>query len=130
MTIYSAATRGEYNHTKEETMPQFDTIIRGGTIVDGTRVPRYRADLGIKNGKIAQIGRLNSSDATKVVDANGLIVAPGFIDLHTHYDAQLHWDPYCSIGSWHGVPSVPIVNCGFGFTTPYAPNTSHATSAQ
>jgi N-acyl-D-amino-acid deacylase len=96
-------------------MPQFDTIIKNGTIVDGTRVPRYRADIGIKNGKIAKIGRLNSSDATKVVDATGLIVAPGFIDLHTHYDAQLHWDPYCSIGSWHGVTSVTIGNCGFGF---------------
>jgi N-acyl-D-aspartate/D-glutamate deacylase len=96
-------------------MPQFDTIIKNGTVVDGTRVPRYRADIGIKNGKIAKIGRLNSSDATKVVDANGLIVAPGFIDLHTHYDAQLHWDPYCSIGSWHGVTSVTIGNCGFGF---------------
>ncbi|HXG19501.1 MAG TPA: amidohydrolase family protein [Methylomirabilota bacterium] len=96
-------------------MPQFDTIIRGGTIVDGTRVPRYRADLGIKDGKIAKIGRLHPSDATKVIDANGLIVAPGFIDLHTHYDAQLHWDPYCSIGSWHGVTSVTIGNCGFGF---------------
>jgi N-acyl-D-amino-acid deacylase len=96
-------------------MPQFDTIIKNGTVVDGTRVPRYRADIGIKNGKIAQIGRLNSSDAKKVVDATGLIVAPGFIDLHTHYDAQLHWDPYCSIGSWHGVTSVTIGNCGFGF---------------
>jgi len=96
-------------------MPQFDTIIKNGTVVDGTRVPRYRADVGIKNGKIAQIGRLNSSDAKKVVDATGLIVAPGFIDLHTHYDAQLHWDPYCSIGSWHGVTSVTIGNCGFGF---------------
>lgn len=96
-------------------MPQFDTIIKNGTVVDGTRVPRYRADVGIKNGKIAQIGRLNSSDAKKVVDASGMIVAPGFIDLHTHYDAQLHWDPYCTIGSWHGVTSVTIGNCGFGF---------------
>jgi N-acyl-D-aspartate/D-glutamate deacylase len=96
-------------------MPQFDTIIKNGTIVDGTRVPRYKADVGIKNGKIAKIGRLNASDATKIVDATGLIVAPGFIDLHTHYDAQLHWDPYCTIGSWHGVTSVTIGNCGFGF---------------
>jgi N-acyl-D-amino-acid deacylase len=96
-------------------MAQFDTIIKGGTVVDGTRVPRYKADIGIKNGKIATIGRLNSNDAAKVVDASGLIVAPGFIDLHTHYDAQLHWDPYCTIGSWHGVTSVTIGNCGFGF---------------
>jgi len=96
-------------------MAMFDTIIKGGTIVDGTRVPRYKADLAIKNGKIVQIGRLKSSDATKVIDASGLIVAPGFIDLHTHYDAQIHWDPYCTMGSWHGVTSVTIGNCGFGF---------------
>ncbi|HKA55864.1 MAG TPA: amidohydrolase family protein, partial [Candidatus Binatia bacterium] len=96
-------------------MAQFDTIIKGGTIVDGTRVPRYRGDIGIKDGKIAKIGRLNSSDATKVIDAGGLVVAPGFIDLHTHYDAQIHWDPYCTIGSWHGVTSATIGNCGFGF---------------
>jgi N-acyl-D-amino-acid deacylase len=100
-------------------MAQFDTIIKGGTVVDGTRVPRYKADIGIKNGKIAQIGRLNASDATKVLDATGFIVAPGFIDLHTHYDAQLHWDPYCSIGGWHGVTSVTIGNCGFGFAPVY-----------
>lgn len=96
-------------------MAELDTIIKGGTIVDGTRVPRYKADLGIKNGKIAKIGRLKSSDAARVLDASGLIVAPGFIDLHTHYDAQIHWDPYCTIGSWHGVTSVTIGNCGFGF---------------
>ena len=65
-------------------MATFDTIIRGGTIVDGTRVPRYKADIGITDGKVAKIGRLASHDATKVIDAGGLIVAPGFIDLHTH----------------------------------------------
>lgn len=96
-------------------MPEFDTIITGGMIVDGTRVPRYKADIGIKNGKIAKIGRLKKSDGVKVIDAGGMIVAPGFIDLHTHYDAQVHWDPYCSIGGWHGVTSVTIGNCGFGF---------------
>ena len=96
-------------------MPQFDTVIKGGTIVDGTKVPRYQADLGIKDGKVAEIGKISSSDAKKEVDASGHIVAPGFIDLHTHYDAQLHWDPYCTIGSWHGVTTVTIGNCGFGF---------------
>ena len=96
-------------------MPTFDLIIQGGMVVDGTRLPRYRTDLGIKNGRIAKIGRLQPHDATKVIDANGLIVAPGFVDLHTHYDAQIYWDPYCSISGWHGVTSAVIGNCGFGF---------------
>src|SRR6202007_2727862 len=102
---------------KERAMAEFDTIIKDGMIVDGTRLPRYRADIGITNGKIAKIGHLNSSDATKVLDASGLIVAPGAIDLHTHYDAPLHWDPYCTIDGWHGVTSVTLGNCGFGFAT-------------
>ena len=101
-------------------MPSFDCIIQGGMIVDGTRLPRYRADLGIKDGRIAKIGRLAAHDAAKVIDANGLIVAPGFIDLHTHYDAQVFWDPYCTISGWHGITSVAIGNCGFGFA-PVAP---------
>ena len=96
-------------------MAEFDVLIKGGTVVDGTRVPRYRADVGIRDGKIAQIGYLSNRSATQVIDAAGLIVAPGAIDLHTHYDAQLHWDPYCTIGSWHGVTTCTIGNCGFGF---------------
>jgi N-acyl-D-aspartate/D-glutamate deacylase len=96
-------------------MAEFDVVIKDGTIIDGTKVPRYRADLGIKNGRVAKIGRLKSSDAARVIDASGLIVAPGAIDLHTHYDAQIHWDPYCTIGSWHGITSVTLGNCGFGF---------------
>ena len=101
-------------------MPTYDTIIRNGMIVDGTRLPRYRADLGIKAGRIVKIGRLNPRDASDVIDADGLIVAPGYIDLHTHYDAQVFWDPYCSISGWHGVTSAVIGNCGFGFA-PVAP---------
>jgi N-acyl-D-aspartate/D-glutamate deacylase len=96
-------------------MPTYDTIIRGGTIIDGMRMPRYQADVGITDGRIAAIGRLRPHDGATVLDANGLIVAPGFIDLHTHYDAQVFWDPYCSISSWHGITSVVIGNCGFGF---------------
>jgi N-acyl-D-aspartate/D-glutamate deacylase len=96
-------------------MAEFDTIIRGGVIIDGTRLPRCRDDLGIKEGRVAKIGRLKGHEAKQVIDADGLIVAPGFVDLHTHYDAQLFWDPYCSISSWHGVTSVVIGNCGFGF---------------
>ncbi len=96
-------------------MAEFDTIIRGGMIIDGTRLPRFRDDIAIKDGRIAKLGRLKNHEAATVIDAGGLIVAPGFVDLHTHYDAQLFWDPYCSISSWHGVTSVVIGNCGFGF---------------
>ncbi len=96
-------------------MAEFDTIIRGGMVVDGTRMPRYSADVGIKDGKVAKIGKLATHQGGKVIDADGQIVAPGFVDLHTHYDAQLFWDPYCTISSWHGVTSVVIGNCGFGF---------------
>jgi N-acyl-D-amino-acid deacylase len=96
-------------------MTQFDIVIRNGTIIDGTGLPRFRGDLGIKDGFITKIGKIAASAGAKLLDATGLVVAPGFVDLHTHYDAQLHWDPYCSISSWHGVTSVAIGNCGFGF---------------
>jgi N-acyl-D-amino-acid deacylase len=97
-------------------MTDFDIQIKGGTIVDGTRVPRYRGDVWIRNGKIAQIGGRAPGFAKRVIDADGLIVAPGFVDLHTHYDAQIRWDPYCTISGWHGVTSLVLGNCGFGFT--------------
>ena len=96
-------------------MADYDIIIKGGTIVDGLGTPRYASDLAIKGGKVAQIGGLRGSGATQVLDASGLIVAPGFVDLHTHYDAQIQWDPYCSVSGWHGVTTVLIGNCGFGF---------------
>ncbi len=83
-------------------MAAFDTLIRGGTIVDGTRAPRFVADVGIRDGRIAAIGRLDPADATQVIDAHGSIVAPGFVDLHTHYDAQIFWDP---IGTSSCLPS-------------------------
>ena len=89
-------------------MADFDIIIKGGTIVDGTRTPRYVSDVGIKDGKIAQIGGLKGKTADRVLDAAGRIVAPGFVDLHTHYDAQIFWDPYCTLSGWHGVTSVAL----------------------
>jgi N-acyl-D-aspartate/D-glutamate deacylase len=96
-------------------MADFDRVIRGGTVIDGLRTPRYTADIGIRNGRIAQIGRIDASQADEVLDAEGHIVAPGFVDLHTHYDSQVFWDPYCTMSGWHGVTSVVIGNCGFGF---------------
>ena len=96
-------------------MAQFDLQLRGGTIVDGTRAERYVGDVFIKDGRIAQLGGEAVGSAERVIDADGLIVAPGFVDLHTHYDAQIRWDPWCTISGWHGVTSVVLGNCGFGF---------------
>jgi N-acyl-D-amino-acid deacylase len=103
-------------------MPRFDTIIRNGTIVDGTRAPRYRGDVGISGGLVTALSKdpLPAEQATQVIDAEGLVVAPGFVDLHTHYDAQIQWDPYCTLSGWHGVTSLVLGNCGFGFA-PVAP---------
>jgi N-acyl-D-aspartate/D-glutamate deacylase len=96
-------------------MAEFDTVIKDGMIIDGTRMPRFRGDVGIKDGVVRTIGRIPDSSANRVIDARGLVVAPGFIDLHTHYDAQLFWDPYCTLSGWHGITSLVIGNCGFGF---------------
>ena len=96
-------------------MAEYDLVIRGGTIVDGTGIPRYRSDLGVKNGKIAMISGTVRAGGAKEIDASGCIVAPGAVDLHTHYDAQLNWDPYASLSGWFGVTSLTIGQCGFGF---------------
>ena len=96
-------------------MAEYDLHIAGGTLVDGSRAPRRQADIWIKDGKIAHIGADAPGFADHTIKADGLIVAPGFIDLHTHYDAQIRWDPYCTISGWHGVTSVVLGNCGFGF---------------
>jgi N-acyl-D-amino-acid deacylase len=96
------------------TTAQFDLVLRGGTIVDGLRTPRYRGDVAISDGRVAAMGTFHGS-GVKEIDATGLIVAPGAIDLHTHYDAQIFWDPWCTVSGWHGVTSVTIGNCGFGF---------------
>ncbi len=96
-------------------MPQYDIVIKDGTVVDGLRTPRYRADVGIRDGRIVQIGRIDAAEGAEVVEAAGKIVAPGIVDIHTHYDSQLFWDPWCTMSAWHGVTTVVIGNCGFGF---------------
>lgn len=96
-----------------------DLLIRNATIVDGSGGPRYRADVGIKGGRIVEIGRVLTA-ASETVDADGLILSPGFIDGHTHMDAQVNWDPFGTCSCWHGVTSVIMGNCGFALA-PCAP---------
>jgi len=94
----------------------YDLAIRGGTVVDGTGAPGRRADVAIRGGRVVEIGELGAArgGARQTLDAEGKVVAPGFVDIHTHYDAQIFWDRMLSISPWHGVTSVVMGNCGFG----------------
>jgi N-acyl-D-aspartate/D-glutamate deacylase len=90
----------------------YDLLIKNGWVVDGSGLPRFRADVGVNDGRISAIGRLRES-AKEVIDAEGRVVAPGFVDGHTHMDAQIFWDPLGTSSCWHGITSVVMGNCGF-----------------
>src|SRR6478609_7730226 len=90
----------------------FDLLVKNGMIVDGSGLPRYRGDVGVRDGKIVEIGRITGS-AKETLDAEGRVVAPGFVDGHTHMDAQIFWDPIGTSSCYQGVTSVVMGNCGF-----------------
>ena len=93
---------------------EFDLVIRGGTVVDGTGRAPIEADVGIKGNRIAAIGKIAGNGAEEI-DAKGKLVTPGFVDIHTHYDGQAVWDSHMTPSSWHGVTTAVMGNCGVGF---------------
>jgi len=92
-----------------------DLVIRGGTVVDGTGAPARTADVAVDGGRISDVGSLSGESANRTVDADGLLVSPGWVDIHTHYDGQATWDEVLAPSSWHGVTTVVTGNCGVGF---------------
>ena len=102
-----------------------ELIVEGGTIVDGTGQPAFRGDIALTDGRVSGVGRdLGSAD--RRIDADGALVTPGWVDVHTHYDGQVSWDPVLSPSLWHGVTTVVMGNCGVGFAPviPGAPRPS------
>lgn len=93
----------------------YDLCIRGGTVVDGTGAPARTADVAVDDGRITEIGDLSGAAAHNEIDADGLLVTPGVVDVHTHYDGQVTWDPEVTPSSWHGVTTLVMGNCGVGF---------------
>ena len=95
-------------------MAEFDLVVRGGTVADGTGTGTREADVAVKDGRIAAVGKVSGA-GTEEIAAKGLLVTPGFVDIHTHYDGQATWDSYLQPSSWHGVTTAVMGNCGVGF---------------
>jgi N-acyl-D-aspartate/D-glutamate deacylase len=92
-----------------------DLVIRGGTVVDGTGAPATRADVAVSGGRIVAVGAVDVPAGARVLDADGMLVTPGFVDIHTHFDGQATWDPVLAPSAWHGVTTIAMGNCGVGF---------------
>jgi N-acyl-D-aspartate/D-glutamate deacylase len=105
----------------------YDMLVKNGRVVDGSGMPSFFGDVAVKNGKIAAVGKLGSS-ATRVIDAEGRVISPGFVDNHCHYDAQVLWDPLCSFSCYHGATTVIIGNCSLALA-PVRPGTEERVSA-
>jgi len=95
-------------------MAELDLVVRGGTVIDGTGAPRRTADVAVQDGRVVEVGRVGGR-GRREIDADGALVAPGFVDIHTHYDGQATWDSRLQPSAWHGVTSVVAGNCGVGF---------------
>ena len=99
----------------------YDLLLKNGRIIDGSGMPAYRGDVAVRNGKIAEMGKLRGS-ATRTIDVDGMVIAPGFVDNHCHYDAQVTWDPLCTFSPYHGATTVIIGNCSLALA-PVKPGT-------
>ena len=95
-------------------MAEHDLVVRGGTVIDGTGAPRRTADVAISDGVVVEVGAVDGT-GRREIDADGALVAPGFVDVHTHYDGQATWEATMQPSSWHGVTTVVFGNCGVGF---------------
>ena len=99
----------------------YDLLVKNGRVIDGSGMPSFIGDVVVRNGKIVEIGKL-SGPATRVIDASGLVMAPGFVDNHCHYDAQVTWDPLCTFSCYHGATTVIVGNCSLSLA-PARPGT-------
>src|SRR5947209_10925953 len=110
----AAAVRACCGDRRDRSFGMHDIVIRGGTILDGTGAPALTGDVAIDGDRIAAVGG-KAGAAKRIVEADGLLVTPGWVDVHTHYDGQATWDPVLAPSSWHGVTTILFGNCGVGF---------------